>query len=107
MHHSDLSKETKLSQAIEAAIVSNAYAHSSHFMCIALRRINQGHHVNAVHDMVSTIHKSSSTYRDLPLLCALDNAGIFDVEDTTTKEQSDYTTQLYCWWVFDLKRKGL
>lgn len=107
MIHDDLSKETKLSQALEQALVSGQYKKSSCYMCVALRRMGQEHHVGAVHDMVFSIHKDETAYRDLPLLCALHDVKLVNVNDKDHAAHDAYTTQLYCWWVFDLKRKGL
>lgn len=103
----DLSKETKLSQVLEQALISGQYAKSSHYMCIALKRMGMEQHIEAVHDMVFSVHKDPKAYRDLPLLCALHDVGIINMNDRQHAAHDAYTTQFYCWWVFDLKRKGL
>lgn len=107
MIHNDLSKEIKLSQAIELALTSGKYTEASCYMCIALKRMGMEHHNAAIHDMVAAIHGKLTLYRDMPLICAANDAGLIDMGKMSNAEQNRYTTQCYCWWVFDLKRKGL
>lgn len=99
----------KLSAAIELMIVSGNYSVHNEFMCLVLRDCGHGDHVEAVQDMVYEINPAGR--RGYPLICALhDNAECsFDLDDVGVghKEEFEYTKQLYCWWVFDLKRKGL
>lgn len=98
----------KLSAAIEAQLLSGAYNVCSSFMCILLDRDPQTvEHTPAVTAMVNTIHPNSG---DIPLVCALHAHGIMNINyggGWDTQRQFNYTQQLYCWWVFDLKRKGL
>lgn len=95
----------KLSEAIEQAIVSGTYNQCCEYMCVTLRKMNMEHHVQAVQQMVNNINPRA--YDDQPLICALHDAGILDMGIMTQAEQFTYNQQLYCWWVFDLKRKGL
>lgn len=95
----------KLSAAIEEMLVSRKYGASCEFMCCALDNAGLDQFVNAVQDMVATIYAGKS--RTWPLACALHDARIVNTNLQTWAETLAYTKQLYCWWVFDLKRKGL
>lgn len=96
----------KLSAAIEEAITSGTYNQVNEFMCIVLGQMNQRQHINAVQDMVYSIHPSMG---DIPLSCALHAKRLINLNDGSWSSAQifAYTQQLYCWWVFDLKRKGL
>lgn len=95
----------KLSEAIELAIMSGKYSYVDGYMCCVLRRMNMEYHVGAIQKMMSGI--SSKGYPSQPLICTLHDAKVLDMEDMSPREQFNYTLQFYCWWVFDLKRKGL
>lgn len=95
----------KLSQAIEQMLVTRRYGNQCEFMCCVLDHANLSEFVNDVQDMVASIYDSGKP--TWPLACALHDAGIIDTNNQTWSETLAYTTQLYCWWVFDLKRKGL
>lgn len=96
----------KLSEAIEQMIVTRKYCLYDHeYMCNSLSHNDLGGFVDAVHDMVCTIKPGIG--RGTPLICALHAAGIINVNNMTDPEMFSYTLQVYCWWVFDLKRKGL
>ena len=96
----------KLSQAIEKAIVSKTYApYVNEFMCNIMNVQGMQHHTESIQDMVATIYPEGN--RSQPLICALIDAGIREAEYDNDLEDFAYTKELYCWWVFDLKRKGL
>lgn len=95
----------KLSEAIEKMLVTGKYGSNCEFMCCALDTAGLEEFINAVQDMVATIKVGCK--RSYPLACALHDAHIIDTNIQTWNETLKYTKQLYCWWVFDLKRKGL
>lgn len=95
----------KLSTAIEHCIVSGVYNPSEEFMCHALKNEGLAKHVKAVHDMVQTIKPGCRS--GYPLSCAVHDQNIFTFDGHTNLEMFRFTKQLYCWWVYDLKRKGL
>lgn len=96
----------KLSAVIEQAITSGTYNPCNEFMCIVLGQMNQHQHIDAVQDLVHSIHPNTG---DIPLTCALHAKRYMNINDGSwsNQQQFAYTQQLYCWWVFDLKRKGL
>lgn len=95
----------KLSEIIENIIVSGVYNIDDEFMCNILDRDGLTEAKLKVQDMVQSI--SPASMRGAPLACALHKVGIIDIENMSYDETFTYTKQLYCWWVFDLKRKGL
>lgn len=97
----------KLSAAIELMLVSGKYNIQDEFMCWVLQNYGHGEHVDAVQDMVCTINPDGR--RGYPLFCALHDSAkcTFSLNGVSTHAAFDYTKQFYCWWVFDLKRKGL
>lgn len=95
----------KLSAAIELAITSGEYNPCCEYMCVTLKKMKMEHHVEAVQQMVHSIYPRG--YGDQPLICALHDAKVLDMETMTNLQQFIHNQQLYCWWVFDLKRKGL
>lgn len=95
----------KLSEAIEHCLVTGVYSQSTPFMCVALKRASLGYLVHHVERLVGSIYPSS--WDSTPLANALNNARIFKMEDNTEKASFDFNKQLYIWWVFDLKRKGM
>lgn len=96
----------KLSAAIEKAIKSGMYNQCNEFMCVVLDQMGEQLHVPAVTALVSSIHPNSG---DIPLACALHARKYMNINDGSWshEQQFAYTQQLYIWWVFDLKRKGL
>lgn len=95
----------KLSQAIEKMLVSGAYNIADQYMCIVLRHNDLLRFEDDVQDMVNAIYPASN--RGTPLVCALHEAGVINMDNMSWHAQFEFTQQLYCWWVFDLKRKGL
>lgn len=95
----------KLSQAIEAMLIGGFYNPSAEFMCHVLQRAGHEEHVEAVQDMVHVVWPSSR--RGYPLSCAVHDAEVYTYDDHSNLEMFLFCQQLYCWWVFDLKRKGL
>ena len=93
----------KLSEAIEAAL-QTSYYNSVHYMCCALKDINQGKHVSAVMVMVQKVAAQGTYHYVNTMWSALS----WYREDNCLPDPSqDDVKQLYVWWVFDLKRKGL
>lgn len=98
----------KLSQAIEEMLVDGHYGKpSGQYMCIVLsdRGDPYAAFVDDIERMVNTINPNG--YIGQPLICALHDRGVINMNGMSCQEMQDYTTQFYCWWVFDLKRKGL
>lgn len=95
----------KLSTCIERILVNGVYSVEDEFMCNILDRDGLTEFKRDVQDMVAKISPSSK--RGTPLVCALHDVGIIDMNDMSSRKEFEYTQQLYVWWVFDLKRKGL
>lgn len=89
----------KLSEAIEKCLLAGYYEDAGYYMCHALENNGMKDHVRAVGKMVKSICPYS-----VSLAGALGHAEIID---TRLIDVNEYTTEFYCWWVFDLKRKGL
>lgn len=98
----------KLSAAIEQAITSGAYNIHNEFMCCVLNSKYQRLNVSALQDMVAVVAERKGM-RGQPLVCALhaNPNCAFDMDTMSRAAMFKYTKQLYCWYVFDLKRKGL
>lgn len=97
----------KLSEAIEQMLVTKVYSLHMPYMCIVLGyEDNTSLHIKSVVEMVNGIYHNTG---DIPLVCALHYRNLMNINDGSWSDarQFDYTQQLYCWWVFDLKRKGL
>ena len=96
----------KLSEAIELTITSGTYNQCNEFMCIALGNKKLHQFIPDVEEMVNSIHPNTG---GIPLSCALHAKHYINLNDGSWKHAQifAYTQQLYCWWVFDLKRKGL
>lgn len=92
----------KLSAAIEQA-VQTQYYHDMGFMCHALQAIDQYEHVPAVEAKVREIGGDP----DLTVMSNALQAWGIPICDMDYEEEINYLKQFYCWWVFDLKRKGL
>lgn len=101
----------KLSRIIELALVKHYGVgdRKFNFMCHAVeelqeedlitkKQLSEAH--SAIYEMISTIDKGCTA-----LVSALHRTGI--VEEDRCIPNMPYTTQLYVWWVFDLKNKGL
>lgn len=95
----------KLSQAIEHMLVTGRYSRQNEYMCHVLSNDGLDQFKSDVEDMVLSIRPQS--YRGVPLICALHESRFINMNEMTWQAMFDYTKQLYCWWVFDLKRKGL
>jgi hypothetical protein len=105
----------KLSRIIELALIDYYGLHGEgkhSFMCHAIDAMCLDGMLTFVQtnaaqydigEMLATIYPH---YRATALVSALFLAGLVD-EDRVTNETMAYTTQLYVWWVFDLKNKGL
>lgn len=102
----------KLSRIIELALISYYGLHDGKqsFMCHAVEAMHEADMITfkqcnevqyEINDMLDTIDKGSSA-----LVSALFRVGLVDEDRVNTKTMA-YTTQLYVWWVFDLKNKGL
>lgn len=92
-----------LSEAIERCLLDGHYDIENAYMCNALYRLGAevvDEHVESVRALVDSIRENEYT-----LWGALYDSGYID--GLTEAEAFQYTTQLYVWWVFDLKRKGL
>lgn len=91
----------KLSEATEHALLNGFYTFDNPYMCNAMHTLGLTRHVQSIEVMLDTISPGNFT-----LWGALYDAGLV----STVNEDVDgfnYTSQLYVWWVFDLKRKGL
>lgn len=100
----------KLSEAIEKALTDRMYSLTgcmwgqSSYMCVVLKAWGRRDLAKSVEDMVQGI--SPNPYRGQALVSALYETG-YITDSMSRAEQFAYTTELYVWWVFDLKRKGL
>lgn len=96
----------KISEAIEECLRSGDYNVNNEFMCIVLANAGHKRFVADVTEMVNSIHPNSG---DIPLSCALHERKLLNLNDGSWDDMRThlYCKQLYCWWVFDLKRKGL
>jgi hypothetical protein len=88
----------KLSEAIELAITSGRYPKKSQYMCFILEDLEQKEHKASVQEMVHKIN---------PYYITLRGALLSTQQVTVDMDITKYMLDLYCWWVFDLKRKGL
>ena len=99
----------KLSAAIEKAIELGVYSPSTPYMCHALVELELNEFIPDVHIMVDAIAPHANL--GYPLICALHDSPKctfnFDDFDIGRSKEFEYSKQFYCWWVFDLKRKGL
>lgn len=95
----------KLSTCIERILVSGVYDINNEFMCNILDFDGLTEFKHHVQDMVASISPNSN--RGTPLACALHYSGVININETRNEVVFEFTKQLYCWWVFDLKRKGL
>lgn len=98
----------KLSAAIEQAITSGKYNTCDEYMCCVLKSMRLEYHVAAVQDMVAEVAQGQGMPGQ-PLVCALSQSTLcsFNLDVMSWPEAFQYTKQFYCWYVFDLKRKGL
>lgn len=92
----------KLSQAIERALVKGYYTPGNPYMCNAMCAMGYWNLEHDIAAMVDTINPDNYT-----LIGALRNIYPDKFNAMSCAEEFAYTSQLYCWWVFDLKRKGL
>lgn len=95
----------KLSAAIEKMLVERKYNRFDEFMCLVLRDNYLSEHIDAVQDMVHAINPEYPY--GYPLYSTLYESALLDIQDMELAEAFKVTTELYVWWVFDLKRKGL
>jgi len=106
----------KVSDCIELALVSGNYcigkdrSVGSQYMCIVMdsylaqKEITISEYtetINFIEELVNSFSNENSA-----LVAALATAGYLE-EARINKKIMEYTTQLYIWAVFDLKRKGL
>lgn len=90
----------KLSAAIELALTSGKYEGNLSFMCWALEALEQNEHIPQVMALVHSFNPQCSSLSGAIDCSTMDWESINPDMDELTKE-------LYVWWVFDLKRKGL
>lgn len=90
----------KLSEAIELALTSGEYTAQLSFMCWALERMGQSEHVPAVMVLVHSFNPTCSSMSGA-IDCSVMNW------ENVNPDMDELTKELYVWWVFDLKRKGL
>lgn len=101
----------KLSRMIELALVHTYSEEKSWFMCNALEDLAVDHglidfnQVSEAVDAIKELMLSIDPTGHQPMVTALIVAG--KVEKDSARINMPYTTQLYIWWVFDLKNKGL
>lgn len=97
----------KLSEVLELMLLTGAYSNAGYYMCHALEYEKLKEYTPLVMDMV---HSFGS-----PCHCSLIGAvchyyrrkGLVNLLDEMLEDADAWGTQFYCWWVFDLKRKGL
>lgn len=91
----------KLSAAIEYCLIEGEYNRTHEYMCHVLRDIGQREHIPAVQAMVRSIDPECNSLAGALYLVIDDSA------NWPSGCMFNFTKQLYCWYVFDLKRKGL
>lgn len=92
----------KLSEAIEHALVNEVYYLENAFMCNAMCSMGHTAHIPHIEGMLNTIDPGDHY--------TLSDALVSAYPEMVFKDKVDrfaFTSQLYVWWVFDLKRKGL
>lgn len=100
----------KLSAAIESALTDRMYSldglmyGQSAYMCNVLKCAGHHDHVCSVQNMVHRINPNP--VKEQALVSALYDTGYITVS-MSRADTFAYTSELYVWWVFDLKRKGL
>jgi hypothetical protein len=103
----------KLSRIIELALIRfyGADYNLDQFMCNAVDTLRRQGMITAkqkdeavkhIENMLLVVYPQNQEYT---LLNALKRAGY--LPDNEVYKNMGYTTQLYVWWVFDLKNKGL
>lgn len=103
----------KLSRIIELAFIRHygGQYHQDQFMCNAVDTLRRRGMITReqakqatklIEDMLLIVCPKQQQYT---LLNALKQAGY--LPDNEVYKNMDYTSQLYVWWVFDLKNKGL
>lgn len=103
----------KLSRIIELALINYYGAHwSKHqFMCNAIENMERAGQIDKkqrmaaikdIEELLLRIYPGEYTFCLVTSLC---KAGY--VPTNSSEDNIAYTTQLYVWWVFDLKNKGL
>lgn len=103
----------KLSRMLELAFVMfyGPDYHQDQFMCNALDTLRrqgfidkkqQDQATKLIEAMMLSIYPEEQSYT---LLNALKEAGY--LPDSEVDKNMEYTTQLYVWWIYDLKNKGL
>jgi hypothetical protein len=92
----------KLSEAIERALVKGVYDASNPYMCNAMYSMGYPNFEADIAEMLDTISPDNYT-----LIGALGDVYPDTFGNMNYLKKFAYTSQLYCWWVFDLKRKGL
>lgn len=108
----------KLSEAIEQALTTeecNEFGHcvvyggptlGSEFLCLVFMDLGLGKFETDVMDMLHSLYPVGERGK-LTLSSTLDKLGLVNLDTWSYARIMAYTTQFYCWWVFDLKRKGL
>lgn len=100
----------KLSAVIELMLTSGEYNQCNPYMCNVLKHAFKGkyrEHVESVQDMVCSLNTDPDRiiWRGDALACVLHDLGFIKLGRGYS--WFPYTRELYVWWVFDLKRKGL
>jgi len=96
----------KLSTAIEKALTYGYYHRGNPFMCNAMYTMGLSLTTEqSIQAMVNSIAIGDDG-EDLTLSHAVKKVKP-EMKALLGDAMFQYTTQLYCWWVFDLKRKGL
>lgn len=95
----------KLSAAIEMALTERRYHPANPYMCNAMYSMGHSQHEASIQEMVDSIAMDKNG-DGLTLSQALKQVDKSKMS-WTLDDMFEYTKQLYCWWVFDLKRKGL
>lgn len=92
----------KLSAAIEHALVKGYYSIDNPYMCNAMHSLGLTRHVHYIEEMVDSIAPGEYT-----LWGALYESYRHLINGKAEADDFAFTSELYVWWVFDLKRKGL
>ena len=95
----------KLSDAIQQCL-ETVYPNFERYMCRALERQGLAEFKPSVMELVTSINGWSLSLLGA-LLTASAQDGCIQFDPANDEEKLAYVRELYIWWVFDLKRKGL
>ena len=106
----------KLSEALEWQLRNGRYLVISEFMCHCIeadQSIPKHERLTLVSQIMAMVHSIHPSCHSSVTALSLSGAEVFEhVRDSPSirvrrQNINRVTKQFYCWWIFDLKRKGL